>query len=265
MKATDEACRLQEQIDWLTLRDLREIDGLGARAVEVLKGVRVVGCDDFLSSAIIHQIIYIQAGKAYSSTPSNISTALQKFTGALERRRADNHLKFRFPLEASEARRCNEPSESQVDRTLLNICERFHRAVVHLSHRRKGRPTINFSQEYDVQDVFGTVLKCSYEDVRNEEWTPSYAGKSARIDFVITDIRTATELKRVRSRQEVSDELTLDIKKYSKHPDVDRLVCFVYDPDGLLRRDAAQIEKDLSQVWSSNGRALDVVVLVRPK
>ena len=153
----------------------------------------------------------------------------------------------------------------QVDDTLLAICERFHRAVVHLTHRRKGRPTIDFSDEYDVQDVFGTVLKCSFDDVRDEEWTPSYAGKAARIDFIIVDIDTATELKRARSHQEIADELTVDIVKYAKHPDVKRLVCFVYDPDGFLLHDAAQIERDLSRSHVQNDRVLEVIVLIRPK
>jgi hypothetical protein len=57
----------------------------------------------------------------------------------------------------------------------------------------------------------------------------------------------------------------LDIARYAKNPDVRKLVCFVYDPDGLLRRDAAQIEIDLSGHHEINGRGLDVIVLVRPK
>lgn len=265
MKPNEEAQVLQARIDWLKLRDLREIEALAPRAVEVLKGIRASGIDDFISSATLHQIIHIQAGKKFSSTPSNIRTALQRFTDALDRRHVDNSMKFRFPLPSPAEQKASEPHVSQVDDTLLAICERFHRAVVHLTHRRKGRPRIKFSDEYDVQDVFGTVLKCSFDDVRNEQWTPSYAGNSARIDFVIVDIDTATELKRARSHQEIADELTVDIAKYAKHPDVKRLVCFVYDPDGYLRNHAAQIERDLSCPHTQNGRVLGVSVLIRPK
>jgi hypothetical protein len=154
---------------------------------------------------------------------------------------------------------------SKVDDLLLAICERFHRAVVPLTERRKGRTIIDFGNEYDVQDVFGTVLRCSYEDVRAEEWTPSYAGKAARIDFIVADIKIAIELKRARPRQEIADELTIDIARYAKRADIEKLVCFVYDPDGILRRDATQIERDLSGQHAHNGRILDVIVLIRPK
>jgi REase_DpnII-MboI len=264
VKPSDEAKELHGRIDWLKLRDLREIDGLAPRAVEVLKGVRAVGVHDFISSTILHQIIYIQGGKGYSSTPSNISTALQKFKGSIERRHLDC-LKFRLPESAKGGAEVNHPPADQLDGLLLSICERFHRAIVRLTHRRKGQPIIDFSDEYDVQDVFGTVLKCSYEDVRDEEWTPSYAGKAARIDFIIVDTNTAIELKRARSRQQIADELTVDIAKYAKRQDVEKLVCFVYDPDGFLRGDAVQIEKDLSGHRTHNGRGLDVTVLIRPK
>src|SRR5206468_6357225 len=120
---------------------------------------------------------------------------LQRFGGLLDKRHVDNCLKFRFPESPAEAEWPHHASTG-VDDNLLSIYERFHRAIVHLSHRRQRHPVIDFADEYDVQDVCGTVLKCSYEDVRDEEWTPSYAGKSARIDFIISDIRTATELKR---------------------------------------------------------------------
>lgn len=265
MKPSEEAKSFQAKIDWLKLRDLREIDGLGPRAVEVLKGIRAAGIDDFVSSTILHHIIHIQAGRKFSSTPSNISTALQRFTGTLDKRHVENCMKFRFPQTSPVGTESLAPDVEQIDDALLAICERFHRAVVHLSHRRKGRPTIDFSDEYDVQDVFGTVLKCSFEDVRDEEWTPSYAGKAARIDFIILDTQTAAELKRARSHQEIADELTLDVAKYAKHPDVKRLVCFVYDPDGFLRHDAVQIERDLSRPRTENGRVFEVTVLIRPK
>ena len=265
MKPSDEARQLQGAIDWFKLRDLREIDSLALRAVEVLKGIRVAGIDEFISSTILHQIIHIQAGKKFSSRPSNISTALQAFTGPLDKRHFEKGMKFRFPHASSDKTESTTLPVGQVDKTLLAICERFHRAVVHLTHRRKGRPTIDFSDEYDVQDVFGTVLKCSFEDVRDEEWTPSYAGKAARIDFIVVDTQTATELKRARSHQEIAEELIIDIAKYAKHPDVKRLVCFVYDPDGFLLNDAAQIERDLSCSHTQNDRVLEVTVLIRPK
>jgi len=157
------------------------------------------------------------------------------------------------------------PTVHELDGALLAICERFHRAVVPLIERRNGKPIIDFGDEYDVQDVFGVILRSSYDDVRAEEWTPSHGGKAARIDFVIADIGTATELKRARPRQQIADELTIDIARYAKRTDVDKLLCFVYDPESVLRKHARQIEKDLSGRRTHGGRSLDVTVLVRPK
>jgi hypothetical protein len=265
MKPSDAAKTLHERIDWAALRDIREIDRLAARAIEVLKGIRRAEVEEFISSTTLHQIIHIQAGKNYSSRPSNISTALQRFGGALEKRHVDGCLKFRFPETPAAQKQAVPKHTREVDARLLALCERFHRATVHLTHRRKGRPAIDFSDEYDVQDVFGTVLKCTFEDVRDEEWTPSYAGHAARIDFVIRDVKTATELKRARPRQELADELIVDIARYAGNSEVEKLVCFVYDPDGLLRHDAVQIERDLSGPRTDKDSNIDVTVLIRPK
>src|ERR1700690_394239 len=200
MKPSDAAKQFHGKIDWIGLRDLREIKSLDERMVEVLKGVRLAGVDDFISPAILQQIAFIQAGKKYASTPYRINNALQEYDGALENR-FNQSRKFRFPDFLPKPGIVPINGElHQPDKLLINICERFHRAIAHLTHRRKGRPVISFKDEYDVQDVFGTVVKCSYQDVQDEVWTPSYAGKSARIDFVIEDIKTATELKRARSK-----------------------------------------------------------------
>jgi hypothetical protein len=264
MKLSDNAKELHGRIDWSKLRDLREVQPLAARAAEVLKGARAARVEEFLSPRQLHEIIRIQAGSRYSSTSSNVREALRNFSGFIERQQSDC-LKFRFPETTNGQTESPAGIAHEVDEKLVAICERFHRAVVHLSHRRRGRAVIDFSDEYDVQDVFGTVLKCIYDDVRKEEWTPSYAGKAGRIDFIITDVKTAAELKRARSRQQVAEELMIDIEKYAQRSDINRLVCYVYDPDGFLRRDAGQIERDLSGLRTHDGRTLDVIVLVRPK
>jgi len=263
MRRSSEATHFHSTVNWTRLLDLRKVDKLGARAVEVLKGIRAAGIDTFVASTIIHEVMYIQAGKQYASTSSNISTALQNYDGPLERQHVDGRLKFRFPNGADH--KVVMSPKPTADDLLVGICERFYRATDHVAKRRKGKHCIDFSDEYDVQDVFGLVLKSVYDDVRDEEWTPSYAGGASRIDFVVVDIQTAAELKRARPKQAIADELTLDIARYAKNPDVKKLVCFVYDPDGILRRDASQIEIDLSGRHEVRGHGLDVIVLVRPK
>lgn len=65
-----------------------------------------------------------------------------------------------------------------------------------LRSRREDRPTLDVSDEYDVQDLLHALLRLYFEDVRPEEWTPSYAGKSSRTDFLLPEIDPVVETKK---------------------------------------------------------------------
>ena len=108
---------------------------------------------------------------------------------------------------------------------------------------------IEIKDEYDVQDLLHALLKLYFDDVRPEEWTPSYAGGAVRTDFLIPEIKTIIEVKKTRDSMNdktVGEELIIDIEKYQSHPDCDKIYCFVYDPDTILRNPAA-IKKDLEE------------------
>lgn len=259
-----EARELHQRISWASLRDLRSIPRLDDRGIEVLKGLAAAGVLEFVSGAIIHEIIRIQTDRKIASTPSNIASALRKSGNCVEKRSDGTRTLFRDAGAPHAVQYAPSRPSAPANPVLLGICEHFHRAIGHLVHRRKGKHPIVFRDEYDVQDVFGTIIKCCYEDVRDEEWTPSYAGRSKKIDFVIADIRTAAELKRARNGQDVARELAEDIMFYKRKEGVDTLVCFVYDPDNIFRKDAAQIEKDLSGHHTQDGHSLDVIVIIRP-
>ncbi|MCP1415647.1 hypothetical protein J3D46_004989 [Paenarthrobacter sp. A20] len=92
--------------------------------------------------------------------------------------------------------------------------------------------------EYDVQDFIQMALSMLYKDVRAEEVQPSYAGVSPRVDFFIKQEQVVVEAKiayKNHANRAVSDELLLDIVRYSKRPGVKDLVCVVYDLDGSLK------------------------------
>jgi hypothetical protein len=106
------------------------------------------------------------------------------------------------------------------------------------------------------------ILRLHFDDVRPEEWTPSYAGNSSRIDFLLPRERTIVEVKMTRQalgQREVADELIIDIARYAKAPNVDSLICFVYDPQKRCPNPAA-LENDLTQRVGS----LRVVAVVCP-
>jgi len=146
---------------------------------------------------------------------------------------------------------------------LETICLRFHLVVRQLRDRRDDRPTLDVSDEYDVQDLLHALLHLFFEDIRPEEWTPSYAGKSARMDFLLKKESIVVEAKKTRKglgARELGDQLIVDIARYKAHPDCKTLFCFVYDPEGRVANPRG-IEADLSRKEG----ALTVKVFIVPR
>ena len=144
-----------------------------------------------------------------------------------------------------------------------NTFEKFHSCYRQVKDRHDKRPTIEIKDEYDVQDLIHVLLRLNFSDIRQEEYTPSYAGGSSRMDFLLKNIQTVIEVKMTRKNlkdKEIGEQLTLDIAKYSTHPDCKELYCFVYDPEGLIRNPKG-LESDLS----GNKNGLNVKVFIRPK
>lgn len=145
---------------------------------------------------------------------------------------------------------------------VAQICEGFHRVTRQLRQRYDSRATLDVSDEYDVQDLLHALLVLHFEDIRPEEYTPSYAGGSSRMDFLLKRERLVIEVKRTRaslSPKVLGGELIEDIARYESHPDCGELVCFVYDPEGRLPNPRG-IETDLGR----DDGPFPVTVLVRP-
>jgi REase_DpnII-MboI len=92
------------------------------------------------------------------------------------------------------------------------------------------------------------LLRIFFDDIRREEWSPSYAGGGSRIDFLIPRYKLAIELKFSRDSmitRKLGEELIVDITKYRSHPDVRHLICLVFDQDGYVQNPRG-MERDLS-------------------
>lgn len=142
------------------------------------------------------------------------------------------------------------------------IAERFHQVARQLRHRQHGRQTLEVADEYDVQDLVHALLRIFFDDVRAEEYTPSYAGKSTRMDFLLKNERVVVEVKKTRQSMSAGDfgtQLIDDAARYASHPDCDALVCFVYDPEGILPNPRG-LEADLTRASDP----LPVYVIIRP-
>lgn len=147
---------------------------------------------------------------------------------------------------------------------LCEIFEHFHTCAIQLKRIHAGRNTLTITDEYDVQDLLHAILKLYFSDVRPEEWTPSYAGNSNRMDFLLKEAQIAIEVKMTRNGlkdKEVGEQLIIDIAKYKQHPYVKTLYCFVYDPDSYIYNPIG-LEKDLNQQSSDDFK---VKVFIRPK
>lgn len=132
-----------------------------------------------------------------------------------------------------------------VHQLIVNTFLKFHLVVGEIKKRHEHRHTLEITDEYDVQDLLRGLLRLYFNDIRDEEWTPSYAGKCTRIDFLLTQEKIAIETKMTREgldAKKIGEELIVDIAHYQKHPLCKKLYCLVYDPEerisnpnGLIR------------------------------
>lgn len=146
---------------------------------------------------------------------------------------------------------------------IINISNRFPNIVRKLRNRYKDRETIDIEDEYDVQDLYHALLSLHFDDIRPEEFTPSYAGKNSRVDFLLPEIETVVEIKKTRrtlKQAKLGEELLIDIARYKTHPACKTLICFVYDPDGWISNPDGLIN-DLNK----DTEELEVKVIIVPK
>lgn len=133
--------------------------------------------------------------------------------------------------------------------TVLDVLRRFPAVVRELNKRHNRRtPLVNIQDEYDVQDLLRGILSGLFDDVRDEEYTPSRASLTSRVDLLLKREQIVIEAKMTRAnlgQRKVAEELAIDKELYRSHPDCRTLVCFVYDPGRHLSNPTA-LEDDLT-------------------
>jgi hypothetical protein len=162
----------------------------------------------------------------------------------------------------SDYRGSMKPTE--ISELLEILLKGLRRAMHPLTHRRKGAQALSFSTEYDVQDLLHALLRPWVADIRPEEFTPSYAGSSTRMDFLLPKHKVVIEVKFVRDgthAKKIGDELIIDIAHYQRHTDCDYLWCAVFDQDHRLTN-AGGLKNDLEGERSTKDGKIQVKVLV---
>ena len=153
------------------------------------------------------------------------------------------------------------PKDADVAETLKRIFSRFHNVVRELQNRYDSRAPLSIRDEYDVQYLLRALLALYFDDIRPEEWTPSYAGSSSRMDFLLKGEQAVIEVKKASDDlrdKGIGQQVLVDIAHYKGHPDCKMLICFIYDPEKKIRNPAG-LSKDLS-----NTKDLPVKVFVYP-
>lgn len=163
---------------------------------------------------------------------------------------------LRIPPKDKSENKLNKNSE------LINLFNKFHAVAKQLRNRCNSRSTLDIDDEYDVQDLLHGLLRLYFDDIRNEEWTPSYAGGSSRMDFLLKSEKIVIEVKKTRkglNDKELGKQLIEDKAKYKAHPDCKKLICFTYDPEGRIVNPKG-IENDLK----SQDDDFQVLIVIRP-
>ncbi len=140
-----------------------------------------------------------------------------------------------------------------IEQLLEILIKGLPRAMFPLKYRRDGLPQFNFDNEYDVQSLLHSLLRIWVKDIRVEEYTPSYAGSSTRIDFLLTHYGILCEIKYVRDKRHASkigDEIIIDTAHYKAHPQCKQLWVAIYDHSSLISNPTGLI-KDLQKLSES--------------
>jgi hypothetical protein len=84
--------------------------------------------------------------------------------------------------------------------------------------RPRRRPPLVVADEYDDQYLFRALLAQFFDDIRDEEYTPSYAGRNSRIDFLLPGYKLAVELKHASptlNDAKLGEQLIVDRDRYA--------------------------------------------------
>jgi len=151
------------------------------------------------------------------------------------------------------------PNDTQA--LVERICRRLSFAAQPLRNRREGHEPFVIADEYDVQDLLHAILRIHFDDVRPEEYTPSYGSKSTRIDFLLKDEQLAVEAKITGNSlqaKQVLEQLAIDAAYYKGHPDCGALVCVVYDAERRIGNPRG-MEKDIGGLSTPTLKVIGIV------
>jgi hypothetical protein len=267
----------QEIIDELE-KYATELEGILGRFSKTRDGVHIHQDDDGRFKQIIHEVKdifddHMQDGDGYAGQlVAFANDSMANWLGSPSYTGVENvkglvasallRLK-RNPMAARSVALAALASGRKNPEFIERLAERLPTVIRALRIRREHRPTLDVKDEYDLQDLLRSLLAIEFGDIRPEEWTPSYAGASSRMDFLLPEVEAVVETKMARDglrAGKLGEELIIDIARYEKHAQCRTLYCVVYDPDGRIANPRG-VENDLAR----DGGKMRVRVMIVPR
>lgn len=183
---------------------------------------------------------------------------LQKYAKSLDLQNFINNLKIQH---AGLSIREITPDEVNV----MQILENFGNAVKKITQeRRLSHPSFKIADEYDVQDLLYLILKSVYPALIAEDPVPKNGSQSTRIDFKLPEKGIFIEVKFVKKKGDengIISALKDDIESYHADKSLKTLICFVYDPQNLIK-DKNNF-RQLEGPRTKNGHNFEVKIVIQ--
>lgn len=155
------------------------------------------------------------------------------------------------------------PHKTEILPIIYDICKNFNKFDINIKRRYGGRQTILIDDEHDLQDAILPILKLFVDDIRPEDYVPSYAGGNSRVDFLLPKygliIETKMTNKSLQDKQ-VGEQLIIDFERYKQNKEYNHLICFVYDKNSYISNPHGLIS-DLEKLSDDKMR---MTVLISP-
>lgn len=174
---------------------------------------------------------FFDSGKQYSGYPARSRDTIN---AAIEN--ALTYIKEYEEATSTSTENSTEVTESAS--LIIKIMDKWANMISSFKEHRTDVKPIEVNNEYEMQYLLEGILRLLFEDVRPETYTQNYANKSNRTDFLLPKQRILIETKMTRSgldTKKLSEELIIDKEHYRRHPDVDVILCFVYDPERRIK------------------------------
>lgn len=184
---------------------------------------------------------------------------LKKYAKFLDLQNFINNLKIQH---AGLSIREITPNEIQV----MQILKNFGNAIKKITKkRRKDHKSFEIVDEYDVQDLLYVILKSVYPKLITEDPIPKVGSKSTKIDLILREQGILIEVKIINatgnSENSIIDDLKKDIESYHVCQWLKTLICFVYDPQNLIKDNHSF--RQLEGERTKNGRTFEVKMVIQ--